>query len=52
VVRIAEELREQYLLGYTPTRTPVSGANEWRSIRVRVKREGVTVRARDGYFVR
>jgi Ca-activated chloride channel family protein len=52
VVRIAEELREQYLLGYTPTRTPMSGANEWRSIRVRVKREGVTVRARDGYFVR
>ncbi len=52
VVRIAEELREQYLLGYTPTRAPVSGANEWRSIGVRVKREGVSVRARNGYYVR
>ena len=51
MVRIAEELREQYLLGYTPTRPPVSGANEWRSISVRVKREGVSVRARNGYYV-
>lgn len=51
MVRIAEELREQYLLGYTPTRPPVSGANEWRSIGVRVKREGVSVRARNGYYV-
>jgi Ca-activated chloride channel family protein len=49
---IAEQLREQYLLGYSPTRPPVSGANEWRSITVRVKRPGVTVRARDGYYVR
>lgn len=51
MVRIAEELREQYLLGYTPTRPPVSGANEWRSIGVRVKRVGVSVRARNGYYV-
>ncbi len=49
---IAEQLREQYLLGYSPTRPPVSGANEWRSITVRVKRPAVTVRARDGYYVR
>lgn len=49
---IARELREQYLLGYTPVRPPVPGSNEWRSITVRVKRPGVTVRARDGYYVR
>jgi Ca-activated chloride channel homolog len=49
---IAEQLREQYLVGYTPARTPVSGSNEWRSISVRVKKPGVSVRARDGYYVR
>jgi Ca-activated chloride channel homolog len=52
LVRIAAELREQYLLGYTPARPPVAGSNEWRSITVKVKRAGVTVRARDGYYVR
>ena len=49
---IAAQLREQYLLGYSPTRAPVSGANEWRSITVKVSKPGVSVRARDGYFVR
>lgn len=49
---VAEQLREQYLLGYSPSRPPVSGANEWRSITVRVKKPGVSVRARDGYYVR
>jgi Ca-activated chloride channel family protein len=50
--RIARELRLQYLLGYTPTRPIVAGANEWRSIRVTVKRAGAHVRARDGYQVK
>ena len=49
---IAAQLREQYLLGYSPSRPPVSGADEWRSIGVRVKKPGVSVRARDGYYVR
>jgi Ca-activated chloride channel family protein len=49
---IAAQLREQYLLGYSPSRPPVIGANEWRSISVRVKRAGLTVRARDGYYIR
>jgi Ca-activated chloride channel family protein len=48
---IAAQLREQYLIGYSPSRTPVSGANEWRSITVKVARQGVSVRARDGYYV-
>jgi Ca-activated chloride channel homolog len=49
---IAHELRRQYLLGYTPTRSPVPGSNEWRSISVTVKKPGVQVRARDGYLVK
>ncbi len=49
---IARELREQYLLGYTPARPVVPGSNEWRSITVTVKRPGAQVRARDGYLVK
>jgi Ca-activated chloride channel family protein len=49
---IARELRYQYLLGYTPTRPPVPGTNQWRSITVRVDRPQARVRARDGYLVR
>ena len=49
---IARELRQQYLLGYTPTRTPVAGSNEWRSISVTVKRSDARVRARDGYLIK
>jgi Ca-activated chloride channel family protein len=49
---IAQELRWQYLLGYTPAKAPVSGSDEWRSISVVVKRPGVNVRARDGYLIK
>ncbi len=49
---IAGELRWQYLLGYTPTRPPVPGSNEWRSITVTVKKPEAQVRARDGYLVK
>jgi Ca-activated chloride channel family protein len=48
---IAQELRLQYLLGYTPARS-AEEQRGWRSIRVTVNRPGVRVRARDGYFVR
>ncbi len=49
---IARELRHQYLLGYTPSRPIVTGADEWRSIAVAVRHPGARVRARDGYLVR
>jgi Ca-activated chloride channel family protein len=49
---IANELRHQYLLGYTPSRPIVRGDEQWRTIAVRVNRPGVTVRARDGYLAR
>jgi VWFA-related protein len=45
---IAEELRRQYTLGYYPKRTPQPG--ERRSIKVRVNRPEVVVRARDSYI--
>jgi Ca-activated chloride channel family protein len=46
---IARELRYQYLLGYTPSEAIDPGRNEWRSIRVTLKKPGLRVRARDGY---
>ncbi len=52
VREIATELRNQYLLGYSPSSPIVPGSHEWRSISVTVRRPGVTVRARDGYVAR
>src|SRR5207237_1567664 len=49
---IANELRHQYLLGYTPSRPIVAGEEPWRSITVRARRSDVTVRARDGYLTK
>jgi Ca-activated chloride channel family protein len=49
---ITNELRHQYLLGYTPSRPIVAGDERWRAITVRVNRANVTVRARDGYVAR
>jgi VWFA-related protein len=44
--QIEEELRNQYSLGYTPDQS--SGG--YHKIVVAVKRKGLTVRARDGYY--
>jgi Ca-activated chloride channel family protein len=46
---IARELRYQNLLGYAPANAIEPGTNEWRSIRVVVRKPGLRVRARDGY---
>lgn len=49
---IANELRHQYLLGYTPSTPITPGEEQWRTITVRVSRTDATVRARDGYLAR
>lgn len=49
---IANELRHQYLLGYTPSTPITPGEERWRTITVRVNRAGAVVRARDGYLAR
>jgi VWFA-related protein len=46
--RIATESRIYYLIGYVPPGTRADG--RFHRIEVRVKRPGVTVRARKGYF--
>jgi VWFA-related protein len=47
VRRIIEDLTSYYLLGYYSTNTKLDG--RFRSIKVRVKRPGIDVRARRGY---
>jgi Ca-activated chloride channel family protein len=49
---IAEDLRAQYLIGYAPADLPAGGPGEWRSITVKVRRPGATVRARSGYLAK
>ena len=44
---IMRELREQYVLGYYPSRRRLDGS--WRRVRVRVNRPGTRVRFRPGY---
>ena len=46
--RVTSDLRSYYLLGYTPRNETFDG--RFRKISVRVRREGVEVRARAGYF--
>ena len=46
--QIAEELANQYTLGYTSKNTRRDGA--WRPIVVQVARQGVTSRTKKGYF--
>lgn len=47
-VRVAEELRNQYLFGYYPTNREKDG--RWRTIAVRTTRPGVTLFTRAGYY--
>ncbi len=46
-VGIMKELREQYVIGYYPSDQSKDG--DWREVKVRVKRSGTRVRAREGY---
>ena len=47
-LRIADELRNQYLLGYYPTNTERDG--RWRTNEVRSIRPGVELKTRAGYY--
>jgi VWFA-related protein len=44
---IEEELRSQYMLGYTPKESANAG---FRKIKVNVKKDGMSVKAREGYY--
>jgi hypothetical protein len=46
--KVTEEARNQYTLAYSPSGTD-RGA-EYHSIEVRVKREGMTILTRGGYY--
>jgi VWFA-related protein len=48
--RVAADLHQYYLLGYTPTNSKVDGT--FRKISVKVRRRNVTVLARKGYRAR
>ena len=48
VQRVFEENRNYYLLGYKPSNTKRDG--RFRTIKLQVKREGLRVRARRGYY--
>ncbi len=47
---LVQDASTYYLLGYTPEPEPTDG--KFHPIQVRVKREGVTIRARRGYYAR
>jgi Ca-activated chloride channel family protein len=47
---IAHEIRNQYVIGYTPENTAHNGG--FRSVRVEVNIPNVTVRTRSGYYAR
>ncbi len=47
---VEQELRSVYSLSYYPRNQVFNGA--WRKVEVQVKRPGILIRARDGYFAR
>jgi len=46
--QIAEELRNQYSLGYTPS--PSDSSSSYHKIQVTLKNKDLTVVAREGYY--
>ena len=46
--QIADDTNSYYVIGYRPTNTHFDG--KFRQIKVRVKRSGLTIRARRGYY--
>lgn len=47
-IRVAQELRHQYLLGYNPT--PSADDGGWRTVEIRTSRPGVVLSTRSGYY--
>ncbi|MCU0231165.1 MAG: VWA domain-containing protein [Acidobacteria bacterium] len=47
---VLEELRQRYDLAFTPA--PRKPGESWRTLEVTTTRPGVTIRAREGYYVR
>lgn len=47
-IRVAQELRHQYLLGYQSTSPEAEGG--WRSVEVRTSRPGIVLSTRSGYY--
>lgn len=48
--KIEDELRSQYNIGYLPPPTPGKNRTGFHKVHVTVKRSGVNVRTRDGYY--
>jgi len=46
--KVLAEIRAQYTIGYLSTNTKTDGT--WRKVEIRVKRPGLKVRTRQGYF--
>lgn len=46
--KIAAEIRAQYTIGYLSTNTKTDGS--WRKVAIKLKRPGLKVRSRKGYF--
>jgi Ca-activated chloride channel homolog len=46
--KVLAEIKAQYQLGYSSTNTAQDG--KWRKVEISVKRQGVKVRSRQGYF--
>jgi VWFA-related protein len=46
--QVADDLRSQYSIGYYPQNDAHDG--RWRSVRIEVRRQGASVRARSGYW--
>jgi len=46
--KVLAEIKGQYHLGYLSTNAAKDGA--WRKVEIRVKRPGLRVRSRKGYF--
>ena len=50
IEQVGEELRSLYSVAYRPSNQEFKG--EWRRVEVRLRKPGLKLRARSGYFAR